>query len=216
MPPLLNEHQMREIVSFVRERHKSSDLNHMMNHIELTVKLARYLAAKENADQEICTIAAYLHDIAKGNSSPPKENFTKLSDSPDGHGSAGAQQAREFLKKIGAPDPFIDQVSYAISQHDNELPKDTKEAEVLWDADKLQLVGPLGFARIFAYRVVYAEMDVYSAAENAEKYEDFFYQRFYTNTGREIARHLHNFMKKFHRLCGATIDIKFDEILFTE
>ena len=103
MPPVVNEHQMREIVSFVKERHKSGDLNHMMNHIELTVKLAKYLAAKENADQEICTVAAYLHDIAKSDSSPAKENFAKLSDSPDGHGSAGAEQAREFLRQIGAP-----------------------------------------------------------------------------------------------------------------
>jgi len=212
MPLVLNKQQMSKIIDFVKERHKSSDLNHMMDHIELTAKLARYLAVGEDADEEICIAAAHLHDIAKGNLSPTKEDFTRFNDSPDGHGCTGAEQAREFLRAIGAPEPFIGQVTYAVAQHDNDLPKKTKEAEVLWDADKLQLIGPLGFTRIFSYHLIYGEMDIRSAIAEAAEYEDFFYKRFYTSTGREIARDLHDFMKEFHKLYDTAINVKFEEI----
>jgi len=214
MPPVLNEGQMKEIVGFAEERHRSCDLNHAMDHIQLTVKLSGYLAGKEDADKEICTVAAYLHDIAKGDSADePKGDFAELKKESDGHGPIGAQEAKEFLKKLDVPDYFVDQVQYAISQHDNDSPKESKEAAVLWDADKLQLVGPLGFARIFAYHMIYVKKDVYYAIEQARYWQEFFLERFCTGTGRHAARNLHQFMKEFFRLCDASRDGATDSIL---
>ena len=215
MPPVLNEGQMQKIVSFAEERHRASDFNHALDHIQLTVKLSRYLAGKEDADNEICTVAAYLHDIAKGNSADqPKDDFAELKKESDGHGAIGAKEAKELLEKLGAPDFFIDQVHYAISQHDNDSPKMTKEAAVLWDADKLQLVGPLGFARIFAYYMVYVKKDVFHAIEQARYWEEFFLERFCTDTGRSIARNLHQFTEYFFRVCDASKNGQLKQLLF--
>ena len=198
MSPALNQHQMEEIVAFAEAKCKLQDFDHTLDHVELTVEIAKYLAGKESADTEACVVSAYLHDIAKNSSQE--------------HARVGAEEAKEFLKQIQAPDSFIDQVHYAISQHDNESPKRSKEAEVLWDADKLQSIGPLGFARVFGYRMVYDKRQVYGAVEQARKYADFFYDRFYTATGRAIARNLCSFMQDFYRLYDAVVSVKFDEL----
>ena len=199
MPPVLSQNQMDQIINFAEEKHEQQDFDHTMWHIELTARIARYLAAKEFADIEACAVASYLHDIAKNNSGK--------------HAIAGADEAKVFLREIGAPKTFVDQVHYAISQHDNDLPKKTKEAKVLWDADKLQSIGPLGFARIFGYRLFYEEQDIRFAAEKARQYLNFYCERFYTNTGREIAQRMHNFMKEFYHLYDNTINVKFEELL---
>jgi putative nucleotidyltransferase with HDIG domain len=201
MIAVLNKGQMKEIVSFAETRHKSGDLNHTMDHIHLTVDLSRYLASKENANSEVCIAAAYLHDIAKGDAAEePKGDFAKLKKRSDGHGPNGAEEAKEFLKRLDAPDSFIEQVHYAISQHDNDLPKKTIEAKVLWDADKLQLVGPLGLARMFGYYMGYVKKDVYYAIEQARYWQDFFLERFCTETGYQLAGNLQQFMEQFFRL----------------
>lgn len=165
---------MQEIVSFARERHKASDLNHTMDHIQLT--------AKGDATDE------------------PKGDFAKLRKKSDGHGPNGAERAKEFLEKLKTPDYFIEQIHYAISQHDNDLPKKTKEAAILWDADKLQLVGPLGFARIFAYYMIYVKKDISYAIEQARHWQEFFLERFCTDSGRQIANNMQQFMEQFFRL----------------
>ena len=190
---------MEKIIELSRERSQDNDFGHTMDHIVLTVELSRQLAAREGADEEICAIAAYLHDIAKNDS--------------QSHGTQGAEEARAFLKQIGAPDRFAAQVCYAISEHDNDLPKKTIEAKVLWDADKLQSVGPLGFARIFANRLIYVKKDVYCAIEQAKYWEKFFLERFYTGTGRSTAMKLHRLMETFFDLCDAVRDAQLDRLL---
>lgn len=207
MPPALNENQLKGIANFARKRHKESDFNHTMDHIQLTMNLSRYLAAKEKADKEVCIIAAYLHDIAKGDAAnEPKGDFTKLKKKSDGHGPNSAEEAKELLRKLKAPEPFIKQVCYAISQHDNDLPKETREAAILWDADKLQLVGPLGFARIFGYYMIYVKKGIYYAIEQAKHWQEFFLERFCTDTGQRIARNMQQFMEEFYRLCAVARD----------
>jgi uncharacterized protein len=190
---------MNKIIKLARERSRDSDFGHAMDHVSLTVELAKYLASKEGADENVCTIAAYLHDIAKNNSR--------------NHGIQGAEEAREFLKEIGASNTLIEKVCYAIAQHDNDLPKETIEAQILWDADKLQSVGPLGFARIFANRMIYVKKDVYYAIGQAKYWEDFFLERFYTDTGRRIATKLHSFMEEFFYLCDVVKQAQLDQVL---
>jgi len=199
MSRLLDERQMNEIVEFATQRSRDADFGHTMKHIDLTVALARQLAAREGADEEMCVVAAYLHDIAKNNS--------------QSHGTDGAEEARVFLERLGTPGHLIDQVCYAISQHDNDQPKLTLEAKILWDADKLQSVGPLGFARIFANRLIYVKKDVYYAIEQAKVWEEFFLQRFYTDTGRSAAVRLHRFMEEFFQLCDEVRDARLDRLL---
>lgn len=202
MAPVLDDYQLREVERYAAEKHRASDFNHSMDHIETTVSLSRWLAAREHADEEVCVVSAYLHDIAKSDSAI-KGDFATLQKESDGHGAAGAEQASAFLRTLGAPDPFVEQVRYAISQHDNDLPKETKEAAVLWDADKLQLVGPLGFARIFGYSMLYVKDDITDAIEQTRYWQEFFLSRFCTETGRRAAQCLHRQMHGFTYLWQA-------------
>lgn len=199
MPPILSQEQRDKIISFAKEKHSSQDFDHTFWHIELTVRIAEYLAEREGANKEVCTVAAYLHDIAKNNS--------------DKHSKAGAEEARKLLAEIEAADSFADQVCYAISQHDNDLTKETIEAKVLWDADKLQSIGPLGFARIFGYRLVFEKQDVRYCVKEAKEYTEFFYKRFYTSTGHRIANHMFAFMEGFFRLYERAISVDFEELI---
>lgn len=199
MKNTINEKQLKEIKAFSKRRSKRNDFNHNENHVELTVKLARFLAGEERADIDVCAVGAYLHDICK-------------SRSKNKHGSEASKIARGFLGEIGLSKKFVNEVCYAISQHDKGSIKKTKEAKVLWDADKMQSIGPLGFMRIFAHHLLYDTRDMHIARLMTEKRHNFFYKRFQTNTGRQIAKRLHYFMNDFHRFLYLVNDAKIGEI----
>lgn len=80
MSPVLSRAQLDEIIDFAKGKHSSQDFDHTFWHIELTVRIAEYLAERERANKEVCVIAAYLHDIAKNNSERHSlvEGFFKL------------------------------------------------------------------------------------------------------------------------------------------
>jgi len=196
--PVLSREQLDRIIEFSQGRHRLQDFDHTFWHIELTVRIAEFLAEREGADKEVCAVAAYLHDIAKNNS--------------ERHSSDGAEEASNFLASLEVPGSFIKQVHYAISQHDNDRPKETLEAKVLWDADKLQSIGPLGFARVFGYRLFFEKQDIRYAVERAREYIDFFAERFYTDTGRSIARRMFAHMEEFFKLYQSAISVDFAEL----
>ncbi|OGS24090.1 MAG: hypothetical protein A2297_05375 [Elusimicrobia bacterium RIFOXYB2_FULL_48_7] len=197
---VLSYKQRKQVIEFAKRNCKSNGFDHKYDHIDLTVKLSKYLAVKEKADVEVCETAAYLHDIAA-------DKFRRK------HGIVGAKQARRFLEKIGAPQDFVKQVAYSISQHNNGSPKKTIEAKILWDADKLQLVGPLGYTRIIRFCVLAKNMiDMFPLIQRSRKYEKFFFDRFYTITGRKLAKKIHGFMGRFHQISDGFKTMKIDNL----
>jgi len=184
---VLSKRQLRRIINFSKSRYKTNDFNHSIDHMMLTVRIAKVLAKAEGANEEICLVAAYLHDIGRQKAKGK-------------HGREGAAIARRFLKDMNLPPGFISSVCYAVGQHDCGSVKKTSEAAVLWDADKLQAVGPFGFIRIFAHHLAYDTRDVYRAKRLTQNRIDFFNQRFHTRTGRRLARQLRAFMDNFYGL----------------
>lgn len=184
----LSPAQMRRIRAFALKHCAQNDFNHNAAHVELTVRWARYLARTEGADVRICEAAAYLHDIARNEAGLSKK-----------HGPPGAQLARAFLQSIRVDTHSINAVCYAVGQHDSGGLKKTREAEILWDADKLQSIGPYGYLRIVAHHLHYDTRDIMRAHALTIKRHRFFLRRFYTRTGRRIARHLHGCTAVF---CG--------------
>ena len=199
MKRTLSSKQLKQIIAFARNRVKANDFNHNIDHMELTVRIARILARQEGADEEVCLAASYLHDIGR------KKARGR-------HGKDGARIARAFLKQNGFPAAFINAVCYAIGQHDSGSAKKTKEAAVLWDADKLQAVGPFGFIRIFAHHLTYDTRDIYLAKRMTQRRIDFFYRRFYTKSGKILARRLHNYLNKFCELADIIRQGKLEKI----
>jgi len=96
-------------------------------HIKFVVKYAKELAKEGGADEEICEISAWLHDIAT------------LKDEYEGHHIRGMEIARDFLRGLNYPEEKIQQVEHCILNHRGSKrgSPETKEAQIIIDADAL-------------------------------------------------------------------------------
>lgn len=122
------------------------DSAHDAEHIYRVLQNAKAIAkTEENVDEEILTTACLLHDIGR------PEQFA---DPKICHAQAGAEKARTFLEETGMDTPFIEAVCHCIRTHrfSNRVTPQTIEAKILFDADKLDVTGPLGIARTLQYQ----------------------------------------------------------------
>ena len=159
-----------------------------------------------HADRNVVHIAAILHDVAR-----PLES---ASAGKIDHAQAGAQIARDFLIKNLSPAEFTDRVCNCIAQHRfrSNLRPSSIEAEILFDADKLDSLGAIGIARSFFFAAQVGAKIHNSAQEalNSQAYstEDTAYREFLvklsklpdrmlTEPGKIQAHSLKNFMNQF-------------------
>lgn len=157
-----------------RAWYPASDPVHGFDHIERVYAMASRLARAEGADLEIVQAAALLHDIQ--GSHPAGEERAN-------HHVQSAELAAEILRREGWPEERIAAVQHCIRAHryrDNAEPPATIEARVLFDADKLDVLGAIGVARAIGY-AVQAGQPVY-ARPSAE----------FLATGREEAGEPHS------------------------
>jgi uncharacterized protein len=125
------------------EFYRGADSAHDFEHVLRVTALAERLARAEGADVEIVHAAALLHDIAR-----VEVDARGFGD----HAQEGAARARALLLARGAAPERADAVAYAIAAHRfrGDAPPQTREAQVLFDADKLDSIGAIGVARAFA------------------------------------------------------------------
>ena len=134
-----------------RTWYQQPDASHGFSHIERVYHLAEQLAAAEGADLEIVRAAALLHD-ARG-SAPGTQGRI-------GHHLRSAGFASQVLKSEGWPPDRIAAVQHCIRAHRFRSGSDvpvSPEARVLFDADKLDVLGAFGVARTIAYAAVAGE-----------------------------------------------------------
>lgn len=117
--------------------------HHDKYHVERVYNLAVRLAQAEGADLDTVKAAALLHDIARA---------MEDEGSIDDHASEGAKIARKILKETDFPKNRIDDVIHCIETHRfrNNLTPKSLEAKILQDADRLDIIGAIGIARVFA------------------------------------------------------------------
>jgi len=131
-----------------RDWYAQADSVHDFDHVLRVYHLAEELAHIEGADLEIVRAAALLHD-AEG-SHPAGEGRKS-------HHHESAAFAEEILRAEGWPTERIAAVPHCIRAHryrsDGEHPA-TLEAKVLFDADKLDVLGAIGVARVIAYAAI--------------------------------------------------------------
>jgi len=96
-------------------------------HILLVVKYSKSLAKQLGADEEICEIAAWLHDIKK------------LKGEKEEHHIRGSEEAGEILQKLGYPTDKIAKVKECILTHssDERYPPLTLESKIVASADAM-------------------------------------------------------------------------------
>lgn len=122
------------------------DAAHGEDHIYRVLYNALDIARTENnVDYDVLIAACLLHDIGR------KEQFA---DARIDHAEVGGDKAYTFLIGLGFSTAFAQKVKSCIVTH--RFRKDGKpeslEAEILFDADKLDVTGVIGVARTLAYK----------------------------------------------------------------
>ncbi len=125
-----------------------ADPVHGFDHVMRVYRTAEILAQSEGADLEIVRAAALLHDVE---GSSPTDASGRAA-----HQHHSADFAAEVLQAEGWPADRIRAVQHCIRAHryrGTDEPPATLEARVLFDADKLDVLGAIGAARTIAYAV---------------------------------------------------------------
>jgi len=120
-----------------------NDPAHDFEHIMRVYKNAQKICKKENINEKLVLCAVLLHDIV---SYPKSHKYSKLSS------IHSAKKSKQILKKYYFSDEEIAIVSNAIRDHSfsqNKIPE-TLEGKILQDADRLDALGAIGIARVFA------------------------------------------------------------------
>ena len=138
----------------------AGDPVHGFDHVERVARMAERLAREVGADQEIVRAAALLHDAAGAH---PETGETRHE-----HERDSAAVARQVLTDEGWTEERICAVEHCIRAHrfrGKEQPQ-TLEAQVLFDADKLDVMGAFGAARTIGY-ALQAGTPIYAAPSQA-------------------------------------------------
>jgi len=120
-----------------------NDSAHDFEHVMRVYKNAQKICKKEKGNEKLILSAALLHDIV---SYPKSDKRSKLSS------LQSAKKSRQILKKYNFSEEEITIVSNAIRDHSfsqNKIPE-TLEGKILQDADRLDALGAIGIARVFA------------------------------------------------------------------
>lgn len=201
-----------------RRWYQDADPIHDFDHVLRVYKMAERLAEAERADIEIVRAAALLHD-AQG-SAPGKE------ESRANHHEDSAAFARQVLQREGWTEERIHAVEHCIRAHryrSTEMPE-TIEAKVIFDADKLDVLGAIGAARTIGYAVL-AGQPIFSQPsekfmESKEKepgeahssYHEFLFkllnvkERLYTHSAKTLAENRHRYLQGFYDQLSAEIN----------
>lgn len=133
----------KQILEFAEKELSYSVSN--MDHVLRVYGLCAHLAKDEpGIDWEILDAAVLLHDIARAKED--EDDSGKID-----HAIFGASVAERILRDIGFPPGKIEGVKHCILTHRFRTtgePK-TMEAKILFDADKLDILGAIGIGRSF-------------------------------------------------------------------
>ena len=172
------------------------DSAHDCEHVYRVLGNALTIAQGECVDKDVLIAACLLHDIGR---------LDQIRNSSLCHAMVGSEKAYRYLIRIGFDDDFSGKVRDCIRTHRfrKNVPPQSLEAKILFDADKLDVVGAIGIARTLVYKGTVTE-PLYTRLPNGKisdgAHEDtpsFFreyhykleklYDRFYTIKGREMA-----------------------------
>ncbi len=142
---------MESLETLLRERIRSDeaaasrdgrDHDSLWDHVTRVADIACQLGEAEGVDRELCRLAGLFHDAGKfgagryhGDDLPEESRSVRV--------------LRDLSARCGVPDEHVDAVAEAIEQLYRDDPEPTPLAQVLFDADNLDKLGPLGVANYF-------------------------------------------------------------------
>lgn len=180
--------------------------SHDFSHTQRVFNNSLKLGETEDVDIDVIKTAALLHDIARDKQARGEVEC---------HAESGAEMAKEILKEKQFLEDKLNNVVHCIKVHrySKGLKPETKEAEILQDADRLDALGAVCIGRIFEYggknnRPAYkhdSEIKKYSHNYESETSFNHFHEKilnitpdsFNTQKARQIAEDRYNFVKEF-------------------
>ncbi|MBU1976608.1 MAG: HD domain-containing protein [Nanoarchaeota archaeon] len=138
---------------------------HNKDHVMRVYNLSLHLAENENVDLDVLKASALLHDIARVKED---NDHTGKTD----HAILSSEMAVPILQELNFSDEQIKHIQDCIISHRYRTGNEakTKEAQILFDADKLDTLGAIGIARSFVW-VGRNNAKIYTDT-NIEKYID--------------------------------------------
>jgi uncharacterized protein len=195
-------------IQFVKETLAGAEAGHDWFHIERVYKSALAINQQEQGDFLTVSLAALLHDIADS-----KFN--------NGDEEIGPHTAAEFMRRIAIDPAVTDHVQQIIRNMSykaslGKVAFQSKEMDIVQDADRLDAIGAIGIARAFTYggyknRVLYdpeipAELNISKEAykNSTSPTLNHFYEKLLllkdlmkTSAGKAIAAQRHEFMLQY-------------------
>ncbi|MEQ7798484.1 HD domain-containing protein [Pedobacter sp. ASV1-7] len=192
-------------IQFVKETLSDAEAGHDWFHIDRVYKNAIAINKIEQADDLVVALAALLHDIADA-----KFN--------NGDEEIGPRVAGEFLSTLDIAPQITEHVQQIIRNLSYKsslglITFQSKELDVVQDADRLDAIGAIGIARAFTYggyknRILYDPEIKPQLNMTKEEYKNstsptinHFYEKLLllkdlmkTDEGRKIAKQRHDFM----------------------
>lgn len=196
----------------------TSDAAHDVSHARRVWKLCRQIAIGEGIEPSVSLLAsACLHDLVTlPKDHPNRSEASRLS----------ANAARPILTQEGLSAKEIDAAAHAIEAHSfsANISPETQEARILQDADRIEALGAIGIARVFAVsgslnRPLWHPTDPFADDRTANDTEwalDHFEVKLMrlpdmmtTQTGKEIAgsraKRMREFLAMLHEELGPAI-----------
>lgn len=142
-PRGLNVELWKRLEREARARAEAAEPAHDFFHVERVVANALAIAREEAANEAISGTAALLHELY---------NLPKSHPDSARAGDVCAEHARELLVREGAEASLVAPVCAAIRDHafSKGVVPDALESRVLQDADRLDAIGAIGLARMWA------------------------------------------------------------------
>ncbi|CAM4448742.1 phosphohydrolase [Klebsiella africana] len=130
---------------WILTHHTQDDAAHDLSHFRRVWATAIQLAAGEEVDRLVLLTACYFHDIVSLPKNHPERSRSSM---------MAAEKTLAILQSSFADFPVerYPAVSHAIEAHSFSaaIPPRTLEAKIVQDADRLESLGAIGLARVFA------------------------------------------------------------------
>ncbi|MDD5133473.1 MAG: HD domain-containing protein [Candidatus Nanoarchaeia archaeon] len=201
---IANRKYLEQIASYVAFETTKQGFNpiHGFDHVKRVFENCFKIGKNYEIDSLVLGVSALLHDIHY------------FGTKRDNHEIKSAKKARPFLKRIQFPVQLMSKVDHCILAHrfyKGGIAPETWEAKILFDSDKLDVIGAIGLARLFKYD---AKKELYELedpfAENGRSLDDKLYvidhiftkafkivDRLYTPEAKEMAKSRMNFLELY-------------------
>jgi uncharacterized protein len=176
----ITKEQTEQIKKFCTGFYNKLDFAHNVEHMNRTIKIAKFIAKKENANLEIVKLGAMVHQF--------HDNVDEL---------------KKFLEDIDLEPKLIEKLVECAEFRpfkNTSKKQATLEAKVVFDADALQVLGPQGIIREITCNIKTRNKRLHKSVQDARNIENSFYKTLQTETARNMIREIHELMKKFWQI----------------